>query len=275
MNALDWNLDELVEKVMSDLRASAASPEQIGATLTRDFQALRTKTEVAGDSIEPPTDVLDVSERIVVAETARKLASGTSLRKWRFVKSAVITPSAVDELRRLGVEWTRGADAKERSSAVEPTSRATLSASNASAQGVDRLSGSKVAQASETTELLVAFHVAAATAAPRTILEYASRFPRSTQETFDCLKKTTKRVGEALAENPRLKVVISTRDVAIGSIWANRIPGVRAVVAFDVEQTRRDVAATNANALIVDAVALGGYRTRRALDFFTQNRAEK
>ena len=72
MNALDWNLDELVEKVMSDLRASAASPEQIGATLTRDFQALRTKTEVAGDSIEPPTDVLDVSERIVVAETARK-----------------------------------------------------------------------------------------------------------------------------------------------------------------------------------------------------------
>ena len=274
MNALNWNLEEMVEKVMSDLRAATASPDQIGATLTRDFQSLRSeKVASAGEASASSSEVFQVSERVVVAETARNLASQTALRTWRFVKNAVITPAAVDELKKLGVAWTRGAEAGETPGVAKTPSRATISASNAPREDVGGRKQTVASNEAEASEILVAAHIAEGGVVPRTILDCAGRLPRANRETFDCLKKTSKRIGEAIAENPKLKAILSTRDVAIASIWANRIKGVRAVVAFDVEQARRDVEATNANVLIVDAVELGGYRTRRAIESFARRRA--
>ena len=59
-----------------------------------------------------------------------------------------------------------------------------------------------------------------------------------------------------------------THDGAIANVWANRKKGVRAVVAYAVEQAKRDIKAADANTLILDSRDLGAYQARLVVDFF-------
>ena len=271
MNGLDWDLDALVGAIMSDLRGRSpvASAENVSETLSRDFADARR-------SLSQPTKeptVFDVDERVVVRETVVKLASTTKLKVWRLRGDVVATPAAYDELASRGISVIRAGRSDVKSTASSPSpARATLSASNAA----DRESAKAFKTDQETSKSASRAQVLLATClpenerAPQGIVEYLKRNAEFVEERLDCMKKTTELVADSLAANDALKVVIATRDGAVGCVWANRKKGVRAVVAVTVEQAKRDLAATNANTLILDPRDVGPYQARQIVDFFTR-----
>ena len=95
------------------------------------------------------------------------------------------------------------------------------------------------------------------------------------QSRLSCLKETTKRIAAEIAQNKETRAVITTKNAAIASVWANRLSGVRAVVAFSTEQTKRDVEATNANVLIVDPSDVGPFPFRQIVEFFATRSAKQ
>ncbi len=265
MNGLDWNLDELVGKVMADLqkKPSESTPPAISETLARDFRAAR-KAVVE----KPSPATLHVVERVVVEETVRRLADNSSIRSWRFQPRAVITPAARDLMKKLGVEVA----AEQAIAEALPT----ISASNVgSAIAVHSSASEKIGTSlpsssaqKSTGRVFVATKLPKAECAPRSVLEYLSRNTELHEQRFDCLKKTTQAVAEQLNENKAIRAIIVTHDGAIANVWANRKKGVRAVVAYAVEQAKRDVKVADANTLILDPRDLGAYQARLVVDFF-------
>ena len=271
MNGLDWDLDALVGAIMADLRRKSAVPsaERVSETLSRDFAEIQ---RLSNQPSKEPT-IFDVAERVVVLDTVAKLASATDLKTWRFRADAVVTPAVYDELASRGISVIRA----ERNGAKSPSSspspvRATLSASNA-LNGVSAKASSVSQTTSKSVErpqVLLANCLPEKERAPQGVVEYLKRNADLVEERLDCMKKTTELVAESLASNEKLKVVIATRDGAVGCVWANRKKGVRAVVAVTVDQAKRDLAATNANTLIFDPRDVGPYQARQIVDFFTR-----
>lgn len=263
MNGLDWNLDELVGKVMADLqkKPSESTPAALSETLARDFRAAR---ESVAEKPSAPT--LYIAERVVVEETVRRLAASSSVKSWAFQPRAVITPSARDLMKKLGVEVAQEA------AEVQPTiSASNIGSTTSSFPSRPEQNGASLPSSSAQKSLVsvfVATKLPESEGAPRTLLEYLSRNTEFQEERFDCLKKTTLAVADQLNEGKANRALIVTHDGAIANVWANRKKGVRAVVAYSVEQAKRDIKAADANTLILDPRDLGAYQARLVVDFW-------
>ncbi len=263
MNGLDWNLDELVGKVMADLqkKPSESTPAALSETLARDFRAAR---ESVAEKPSAPT--LYIAERVVVEETVRRLAASSSVKSWAFQPRAVITPSARDLMKKLGVEVAQEA------AEVQPTiSASNIGSTTSSFPSRSEQNGASLPSSSAQKSLVsvfVATKLPESEGAPRTLLEYLSRNTEFQEERFDCLKKTTLAVADRLNEGKANRALIVTHDGAIANVWANRKKGVRAVVAYSVEQAKRDIKAADANTLILDPRDLGAYQARLVVDFW-------
>ena len=263
MNGLDWNLDELVGKVMADLqkKPSESTPAALSETLARDFRAAR---ESVAEKPSAPT--LYIAERVVVEETVRRLAASSSVKSWAFQPRAVITPSARDLMKKLGVEVAQEA------AEVQPTiSASNIGSTTSSFPSRSEQNGASLPSSSAQKSLVsvfVATKLPESEGAPRTLLEYLSRNTEFQEERFDCLKKTTLAVADRLNEGKANRALIVTHDGAIANVWANRKKGVRAVVAYSVEQAKRDIKAADANTLILEPRDLGAYQARLVLEFW-------
>lgn len=263
MNGLDWNLDELVGKVMADLqkKPSESTPAALSETLARDFRAAR---ESVAEKPSAPT--LYIAERVVVEETVRRLAASSSVKSWAFQPRAVITPSARDLMKKLGVEVAQEA------AEIQPTiSASNIGSTTSSFPSRSEQNGASLPSSSAQKSLVsvfVATKLPESEGAPRTLLEYLSRNTEFQEERFDCLKKTTLAVADRLNEGKANRALIVTHDGAIANVWANRKKGVRAVVAYSVEQAKRDIKAADANTLILDPRDLGAYQARLVVDFW-------
>ncbi len=311
MGGLGWNLDELVGKVMADLRGDRVddSAARLSVALSNDFKAVRpSRTPVVG----APSDVEDsefsekkagdascgcderssaasasddsafyVAEKLLVAETVRRLAASTSEKRWRVRPNLVATPSAKDELRKLGVELI--VDGGVSSVAGETTERSktprvTYSASNVFADEPIRPVSTRFQAEKNGTpasgRLFWALHLPEGERFPTFVENCPFRETAFAQSRLSCLKETTKRIASEIAQNKETRAIITTKNAAIASVWANRLAGVRAVVVFSTEQTKRDVEATNANVLIVDPSDVGPFPFRQIVEFFA-TRASK
>ena len=263
MNGLDWNLDELVGKVMADLQKKPAesTPAALSETLARDFRAARESV-----AEKPSAATLYVAERVVVEETVRRLAESSSARSWAFQPRAVITPAARDLMKKLGVEV-----AQEVAEVQSTVSASNIGATKSSFSSRPEQKGASLPSSSAQKSLVsvfVATKLPESEGAPRTLLEYLSRNTEFQEERFDCLKKTTQAVADRLNEEKAIRALIVTHDGAIANVWANRKKGVRAVVAYSVEQAKRDIKASDANTLILDPRDLGAYQARLVVDFW-------
>lgn len=269
MNGMDWNLDELVSKVMADLRknSSESVAAQTSDALTRDFRLLHANSESNASTEKEQESVFEVPERVLVADVVVRLSSKVDTKRWKTLPGAVITPSAKDELKKRGIELVTSARSSIASLQDGVSSRVTLSASNAGVIGAPNRDVSQRAD-EKGARVLVATHLPGAECFPIAVMNYLTRHAETTEMRFDCLKETTKRIAEELKKDESLKVVLTTHDAAIGSIWANRLSGVRAVVAYSFEQAKRDILATNANVLIIDTRDVGPYPFRRIVDYF-------
>ncbi len=311
MGDLDWNLDELVGKVMADLRGDRVddSAARLSSALTNDFKAVQTsrasavsppqgfqnsedsekKTTAASCGCGERSDVAPVpgdsafyvAEKLLVAETVRRLAASTSEKRWLVRPDFIATPSAKDELRKLGVELSVDggvssvASEPNKASARSKTPRVTYSASNVfDDEPIRSLATRYSAEKSASTgaqaagRLFWAVHLPESERFPAFVENCPFRETAFAQSRLSCLKETTKRIAAEITQNGETRAVITTKNAAIASVWANRISGVRAVVAFSTEQTKRDVEATNANVLIVDPSDVGPFPFRQIVEFF-------
>ena len=304
MSGLGWNLDELVGKVMADLRGDRAadSAARLSAALSNDFKAVQTsraETKNSEDSEKnagnascgcderlsaasiSDASAFYVAEKLLVAETVRHLAASTSERRWRVRPNFIATPSAKDELRKLGVELIVDGAASDvanepnQAAARSKTPRVTYSASNVFDDEpirpvATRFSTKKNASSSADVSgrLFWAIHVAEGERFPAFVENCPIRETAFAQSRLSCLKETTKRIAAEIAQNSETRAVLTTKNAAIASIWANRLSGVRAVVAFSTEQAKRDLEATNANVLIVDPSDVGPFPFRQIVEFF-------
>ncbi|MBR4976167.1 MAG: RpiB/LacA/LacB family sugar-phosphate isomerase, partial [Thermoguttaceae bacterium] len=181
--------------------------------------------------------------------------------------------SAKDELRKLGVELI--VDGGVSTVASEPTRskpRVTYSASNVfDAEPIRPVATRFQTENSGATasgRLFWALHLPDGERFPTYVENCPFRETAFAQSRLSCLKETTKRIAAEIAQNKETRAVITTNNAAIASVWANRLSGVRAVVAFSTEQTKRDVEATNANVLIVDPSDVGPFPFRQIVEFF-------
>ena len=265
MNNWNVDIDELVGKIMADLRknSSGDAARKTSEALSRDFKALRAADSNQSES-RPSSgagSVFAVSERILVLDVVRRLAASVDAKRWSAPAGAVVTPSAKDELKKLGVELI--VDARK---AVVSTSASNVSRETAPSAGTR--APQIVSEKASLPRVLAATHLPKEERFPVTVRDYLVRNAETTEIRLDCLKETTRRIAEELEKDKSLKVVLATHDAAIGSVWANRISGVRAVVAFSFEQAKRDLAATNANVAIVDPRDVGPYPFRQIVDYF-------
>lgn len=311
MGDLGWNLDELVGKVMADLRGDRVddSAARLSAALSNDFKAVQASRPsavslpqnfqnsedsekkataascgcVERSSAAPTSDdsAFYVAEKLLVAETVRRLAASTSEKRWFVRPDFIATPAAKDELRKLGVELSvdggvsGAASEPNKATARSQTPRVTYSASNVFDDEpirpvATRFSAEKSAStAAQTTgRLFWAVHLPEGERFPAFVENCPFRSTAFAQSRLACLKETTKRIAAEIAQNSETRAVITTKNAAIASVWANRLSGVRAVVAFSTEQTKRDVEATNANVLIVDPSDVGPFPFRQIVEFF-------
>ena len=248
---------------MADLqkKPSESTPAALSETLARDFRAAR---ESVAEKPSAPT--LYIAERVVVEETVRRLAASSSVKSWAFQPRAVITPSARDLMKKLGVEVAQEA------AEIQPTiSASNIGSTTSSFPSRSEQNGASLPSSSAQKSLVsvfVATKLPESEGAPRTLLEYLSRNTEFQEERFDCLKKTTLAVADRLNEGKANRALIVTHDGAIANVWANRKKGVRAVVAYSVEQAKRDIKAADANTLILDPRDLGAYQARLVVDFW-------
>ena len=267
MSELKWDLDELVRKIMADLRSGSVetSAAKASAALTRDFNSLysqRADDSGPADGKESEEDSY-ISDRIIVVDVVKRAAESTAAKKWRARRDAIVTPAAYDELKKLGVTLTHEQSAR-------PTGT-TLSASNFTAAASSDTVSAPAAQNENnagTVRVLLATHLPDAERFPVSVYEYLTRNAATVEFRASCLKETSKHIAEEIAKDKSLRVVLATHDTAIGSIWTNRFSGVRAVVAFSAEQAKRDITAADANVAVVDPHELGSYPLRQIVDFF-------
>lgn len=282
MNELVWDLDELVAKVMEDLRrnSTATSAGEItSSALTHDFRSLHSKQSTESDldySAKNKSDVLIVTERVIVVDVVSRLAKCSSAKVWQVLPRAIVTPAAKDELRRLGVTLTSGqADSVGiLASEKNENRRATVSSSNVGVHGdlsSNSISRPKKVGGGVIPRVLIASHLPETERFPETVREYLSRNAETSELHLACLKEISQNIANELEKNSALKVILATHDAAIGCIWANRLAGVRAVVAYTFEQAKRDVVATNANVVILDPYAVGPYPFRLIVDNFIRS----
>lgn len=259
MNVSNWNVDELVANVMSDLRAAKVavdgSASAVSRALTHDFSVVHS-SPVSRDeaaAVERDSDQYKVEERTLVVETVRAIATRTTCKRWSVPTKALITPAARDELKKLGVELVERAQNGAGEKAI-----------------LERGRSARYSAPSSRARVLAITHAPHGESPSRAISDYLARNAELDERIFDCLKETTRVVSEQLATARDLKVVIATSDTAIALIWANRYRGVRAVAAFNADQARADIDATNANVVIVNPRTLGSYQLRRILDYFVR-----
>ena len=274
MNDLNWNVDELVAKIMEDLRSEKreSTPKQVGATLEKDFASLHSKESSASDDETESSEAYVVSEKILVVDVVRKLAQSTSSKRWIAQRGAVITPAARDELKKLGVELEETCGAERDVARTVKKTRTTISASNvsretfATAESVPAKSGVNGGQSS--VRVLLAVHADESERLPDFIQETTLRSAETLVFRSDCLRKISARIAEERKKDEALKTIVVTSDDAIASIWINRYGGSRAVVVRSVEKTIDDCNRANANVVIVDPKEIGAFRYARIIDHF-------
>ena len=169
-------------------------------------------------------------------------------------------------MKKLGVEV-----AQEVAEVQSTVSASNIGATKSSFSSRPEQKGASLPSSSAQKSLVsvfVATKLPESEGAPRTLLEYLSRNTEFQEERFDCLKKTTQAVADRLNEEKAIRALIVTHDGAIANVWANRKKGVRAVVAYSVEQAKRDIKAADANTLILDPRDLGAYQARLVVDFW-------
>ncbi len=265
MNRLNVDIDELVGKIMADLRGSSSAPTagKASAALSHDFSLLHAKESARKEleSVVEADPFFLVSEQAIVLDVVRRLASSVDSKRWSIKPDAVITPSARDELKRLGIELIIETRAPVVSTSASNVSRETTP-TRIARETRSALTSSTVPR------VLIATHLPESERFPTSVREYLARNAETMEVRLDCLKETTGRIAEELKQDKELKAVLATHDAAIGSIWANRFSGVRAAVAFSFEQAKRDFSAANANVAIIDPNDVGVYQFRRIVDCF-------
>ncbi len=290
----NWNLDELVDKVMADLRNNDVnlSKSNISDALTRDFRSIQSRKikdcklqdrstsdcvnkEVVKREVQPDEFFL-LKERVVFEEVVCKLASQTSSKFWRVRSDVVVTPLAKDALKKRNIELifeeeTASNNLKEvvASSRIVRKSRVTFSASNV--EGSLFLprenNGSQINQ----TRVFWANHLRETERIPSSVCEYLSNNSSLTESYFSCLKEASRKIQNEINNDKSLKVVLVTHDSSVASIWCNRLSGIRAVVAFSFDQVCCDLEAANANVIIVDPLRIGSYQFRRIVDCYLRS----
>lgn len=279
MNGMNWNIDELVAQVMADLRQTPVETPaaDVSAALARDFNSIYAESNSVSKQSDRKVedDVFEITERVVVADAVRRLSKSTSAKRWSAPSNAVVTPAAKDEMRALGVELVvarPGSDVRSSGSSAPTLSSSNVDADFAAAPRTVRAVVKPIVEKSKSAaSVLIATHLPDDERFPQSVREYLSRNAEATEIRFSCLKETTRRIAEEVNNDKALKVVLATHDAAIGSIWANRLSGVRAVVAYTFEQTKRDIAATNANVVVVDPRDVGPYPFRQIVDYFIRS----
>jgi len=83
----------------------------------------------------------------------------------------------------------------------------------------------------------------------------------------DCIIAATEQLARQLARGGTLGVLL-TRHTAAALCLANRYPGVRAILAGDMDRVAADAAAVGANLLIVDPTRNGAFRVRKMIGQF-------
>jgi len=299
MNNWNWNLDELVDKVMADLRGGDVklSKPDVSAALTRDFRSIQFHKEEnakrqeksdfdglkdsGGNKEVQPDDVFTLTERVIFSEVVCKIAAQTSSKRWKVCSNAVVTPSAKDELKKRNIELLFGIGESETCGVSKQDvvnrktfqkSRVTFSASNA--REGDWASKEIIGNNSARPRSFLANHLPDSERFPANVRDYLSRNSSLTEVRFSCLKEASRQIQNEVEKDKSLKVVLTTHDGAIASIWCNRLSGVRAVTVFDYEQFCRDLEATNANVVIVDTSRVGSYQFRRVVDYYLRSKAE-
>jgi len=296
MNNWNWNLDELVDKVMADLRSSDVKSREsdVSAALTRDFRSIQSQKEEKGKRQEKSEsddlrkdlgvdrsqtdDVFTLAERVVYSEVVCKVASQTASKRWKICSNAVVTPSAKDELKKRNIELLFGIGATEDTGASRrdgvnfktfPKSRVTFSASNARESNW----GSKeiIDNDSKRPRAFLANHLPDSEKFPANLRDYLTRNSSFEEVQFSCLKEASRQIQTEVGKDKSLKVILTTHDGAVASVWCNRLSGVRAVVVFEYEQFCQDLAATNANVVIVDTSRVGSYQFRRVVDYYLRS----
>ncbi|MDO5309782.1 MAG: RpiB/LacA/LacB family sugar-phosphate isomerase [Planctomycetia bacterium] len=259
-----WDIDDLVGKIMSDLRASGvtsdSSASSVSVALTQDFRAVRgAATQSAGakkvESAEPVVEqpsVFEIPERVATLNAVKRWASQTSCKTWQAPVNAVITPSVLDWLKKEEITLVHACQTPKKSSR-------SVGAGNVSVK-VD----------AKKTPCLVAVCLPNEESAPRGLMHYLERNAELSVIRLDCLKTTSQEISERVNADGALRVVVTTHDSAKGLIWLNRLSGVRAVLATGFEQTKYDVSSTNANVLVVDPRRVGPYQLRQIVDIFLQ-----
>ncbi|MBQ9874095.1 MAG: hypothetical protein IJM30_06505 [Thermoguttaceae bacterium] len=272
MSELNWNIDELVGKIMADLRASSlgSSASETSAALTRDFEAVRASAKKSEPEIEKNDEnesVFVVSERVLFADRIRQLALVAKSKQWSLERNAIVTPAARDELKKLGIEIS--------SRDILPgDSKITVSASSVPRETPKESASAAVSRGAKKDgsrpRVWFFVHLPDAEREPSAVREYLERNAETTFMRTSCLKETSQKIAEALANDKSLKAIVATRDSAIASIWFNRRQGVRAIVVRSLEQARRDVGATDANVAIVDPRDVGSHQFRLIVDYFVR-----
>jgi len=295
-------LDELVDKVMIDLRNSGLDlgKSSVSAALTRDFRSIQSK-KLKEDKFQtlpvssfPAKDLTDehnsldevftLTDRVIFAEIVTRYASQTACKRWKVGLNAVVTPSAKDELKKRNIELFSERVVVDSDSVNKgclagmetsfPKTRVTFSASNM-AEGSLVFSRMKTKENSKRARVFLANHLPEAENLPLNVREFLNRNSLLTEVRFTCLKEASRRVQSESKQDDTLKTLLATHDGAIGSIWCNRLSGVRALAAFSYDQVCLDLEATNANVVIVDPSRVGSYQFRRIVDYYLRSEMKK
>jgi hypothetical protein len=174
---------------------------------------------------------VSVDSRVVTLESiAGKLRGAKQLT---VPPGALVTPSVRDELRRKGIELVRGSQA----TAGKELPRVLL------------VAGRTRHDPAATVEWLTKQGIDVS------------------RESFDCMIAATDTLAAAVAAG-RFLGVLWTRHTAIGLCLANRLAGVRAVLAGGVAPTAAAISAVGANVLIVDPTSGSDYEKKQILSDF-------
>jgi hypothetical protein len=234
MAELPVDIEQIVQEVLRELRhVGAAGLPSAGATAGLSGSALSTRVDNPPVAPGAQRGQLTVSGRVVTLAALDGRLAG--IHQLVVPPQAIVTPAVRDELRRRNV---------------------TL-----------RFAATPV-NGSPTTTLLLALVVhRGAGDATKLVAALAGEPVVVRQESLDCLIAASQRLAGAAVAGNGLGLLL-TRHTPAAICLANRLQGVRAVLATDVAATAAAAAAIGANLLVADPAALGPVRLKRiVLDY--------
>lgn len=219
----------IVEEVLRRIAAEATGPVRPAAAATS--APAPAATAAAGSTVT-------LSERVVTLDMLVRLPAGT--RRVTLSPRAVVTPSARDHARDIGLEIVAAA-------------------------------GSAAATSAASRPFAIA-HADCGGDASRRCAAIARAVPAAQQLPPSGLADVVAALAAHAARDGGRGVLLTGRP-AVAAILANRHPGVRAIVGRDAAGVARTAAECSANLLVVNPADFVGGLERNAADFATRDRS--